>query len=49
MAPSNTLDTVDQFRTILLHALPAQYWDIQQHLRMRIPAMGLGPLAAEIP
>jgi maleate cis-trans isomerase len=33
----------------VVHALPAQYWDIQRHLRVRIPAQGFGRLAAEMP
>ena len=33
----------------VVHALPAQYWDIQRHLRVRIPATGFGRLAAEMP
>ena len=27
----------------VVHALPAQYWDIQRHLRVRIPEAGLRP------
>ncbi len=33
----------------VVHALPAQYWDIQRHLHVRIPAAGFGRLAAEMP
>jgi maleate isomerase len=33
----------------VVHALPAQYWDIQRHLRVRIPTKGFGLLAAEMP
>jgi maleate cis-trans isomerase len=33
----------------VVHALPAQFWDIQRHLRVRIPASGFGRLAAEMP
>lgn len=33
----------------VVHALPAQYWDIQRHLGVRIPAKGFGQLAAEMP
>jgi len=33
----------------VIHALPAQYWDIQRHLNLRIPAKGFGRLATEMP
>jgi len=33
----------------VVHALPAQCWDIQRHLHMRIPVPGFGRLAAEMP
>ena len=33
----------------VVHALPAQCWDIQRHLKVRIPVKGFGRLAAEIP
>ena len=33
----------------VVHALPAQCWDIQRHLHVRIPVTGFGRLAAEMP
>ena len=33
----------------VVHALPAQCWDIQRHLKARIPVKGFGRLAAEMP
>jgi maleate isomerase len=33
----------------VVHALPAQCWDIQRHLGVRIPIQGYGRLAAEMP
>ena len=33
----------------VVHALPAQCWDIQRHLKVRIPVKGFGRLAAEMP
>jgi maleate isomerase len=33
----------------VIHAVPAQCWDIQRHLKIRIPVQGFGRLAAEMP
>lgn len=33
----------------VLHAIPVQCWDIQRHLKLRIPVTGFGRLAAEMP
>ncbi len=33
----------------VLHAIPAQCWDIQRHLHIRQPVTGFGRLAAEMP
>jgi maleate isomerase len=33
----------------VVHALPAQFWDIQRHLGVRLPKRGFGRLAAEMP
>jgi maleate isomerase len=33
----------------VVHAIPAQCWDIQRHLQVRQPAIGFGRLAAEMP
>ena len=33
----------------VVHALPAQCWDIQRHLHVRIPVNGFGRLVAEMP
>jgi maleate isomerase len=33
----------------VVHALPSQCWDIQRHLKVRIPVKGFGRLAAEMP
>ena len=33
----------------VVHAVPAQCWDIQRHLKMREPVTGFGRLVAEMP
>jgi maleate isomerase len=33
----------------VIHAVPAQCWDIQRHLKVRQPVIGFGRLAAEMP
>jgi len=33
----------------VVHAVPAQCWDIQRHLKVREPMQGFGRLAAELP
>ena len=33
----------------VVHAIPAQCWDIQRHLKVRAPVTGFGRLAAEMP
>ena len=33
----------------VVHAIPAQSWDIQRHLHVRQPVAGFGRLAAELP
>jgi maleate isomerase len=33
----------------VVHALPAQCWDIQRHLKLRIPIPGFGRLMADMP
>jgi maleate isomerase len=33
----------------VVHAVPAQCWDIQRHLNMREPVEGFGRLVAEMP
>jgi maleate isomerase len=48
-----TLDIVDMLEQDLgvpvVHAIPAQCWDIQRHLHVRQPVMGYGRLIAEMP
>jgi maleate isomerase len=49
----HTLDIIDRLERDLgvpvLHALPAQCWDIQRHLGIREPIQGYGRLIAEMP
>jgi maleate isomerase len=33
----------------VIHAIPAQCWDIQRHLNVRQPVKGFGRLIAEMP
>ena len=35
--------------TPVMHAVPAQCWDIQRHLHVRQPVKGFGRLIAEMP
>jgi maleate isomerase len=48
-----TLDIVEMLEQDLgvpvVHAIPAQCWDIQRHLHVRQPVMGYGRLIAEMP
>ena len=48
-----TLDIVDKLEQDLgvpvIHAIPAQCWDIQRHLHVRQPVKGFGRLIAELP
>ena len=48
-----TLDIVEQLKRDLgvpvVHAVPAQCWDIQRHLNVRQPVKGFGRLIAEMP
>jgi maleate isomerase len=48
-----TLDIVDMLEQDLgvpvVHAIPAQCWDIQRHLNVRQPVNGFGRLLAEMP
>ena len=48
-----TLDIVDMLEQDLgvpvVHAIPAQCWDIQRHLHVRQPVQGFGRLVAEMP
>ncbi len=48
-----TLDIVDMLEQDLgvpvVHAIPAQCWDIQRHLNVRQPVQGFGRLVAEMP
>jgi maleate isomerase len=47
---SDIIETLERELGVpVIHALPAQYWDIQRHLHTRIPAQGFGRLAAEMP
>ncbi len=47
---SDTIETLERdFGVPVVHALPAQVWDIQRHLKVRIPVTGFGLLAAEMP
>ena len=48
MTPNNKLGTVGIVRPTA-RALPVQCWDIQRHLKVRIPVKGFGRLAAEMP
>ena len=47
------LDMVEKLERDLgvpvVHAIPAQCWDIQRHLKVRPPVTGFGRLAAEMP
>ncbi len=47
------LDMIDKLEHDLgvpvVHASPAQCWDIQRYLHVRIPVPGFGRLAAEMP
>jgi maleate isomerase len=49
----HTLDIIEKlerdFGVPVVHALPAQCWDIQRHLGNREPASGFGRLMAEMP
>jgi len=48
-----TLDIIDTLEQDLgvpvVHAIPAQCWDIQRHLHVRQPVKGFGRLLAEMP
>ena len=48
-----TLDIVEMLEQDLdvpvIHAIPAQCWDIQRHLNVRQPVQGFGRLIAEMP
>jgi maleate cis-trans isomerase len=48
-----TLDIVEKLEDDLgvpvIHAVPAQCWDIQRHLNVRQPVFGFGQLIAEMP
>jgi maleate isomerase len=48
-----TLDIIEMLEQDLgvpvVHAIPAQCWDIQRHLHVRQPVKGLGRLVAEMP
>ena len=48
-----TLDIVEMLEQDLdvpvIHAIPAQCWDIQRHLNVRQPVFGFGQLIAEMP
>jgi len=48
-----TLDIIDKLEGELgvpvFHAIPAQCWDIQRHLGLRVPVKGCGRLIAEMP
>jgi maleate isomerase len=48
-----TLDIIEKLEQDLgvpvIHAVPAQCWDIQRHLRVRVPVKGFGRLIAEMP
>jgi maleate isomerase len=48
-----TLDIVEKLEQDLgvpvIHAIPAQCWDIQRHLHVRQPVQGFGRLMAEMP
>jgi len=48
-----TLDIIDMLEQDLgvpvVHAVPAQCWDIQRHLHVRQPVKGFGRLMAEVP
>ena len=48
-----TLDIVETLEHDLgvpvIHAVPAQCWDIQRHLGVRQPVKGFGRLIAEMP
>jgi maleate isomerase len=48
-----TLDIIEKLEQDLgvpvIHAVPAQCWDIQRHLNVRQPATGFGRLIAEMP
>jgi maleate isomerase len=49
----HTLDIIERIERELgvpvVHAVPAQCWDIQRHLNMRQPVKGFGRLIAELP
>jgi maleate isomerase len=49
----HTLDIIEPLERELgvpvVHAVPAQCWDIQRHLGMRAPVQGFGRLIAEMP
>jgi maleate isomerase len=48
-----TLDIIEMLEQDLgvpvIHAIPAQCWDIQRHLHVRQPVKGFGRLIAEMP
>jgi maleate isomerase len=48
-----TLDIIEMLEQDLgvpvIHAIPAQCWDIQRHLNVRQPIKGFGRLIAEMP
>ena len=48
-----TLDIIEKLEQDLgvpvVHAVPAQCWDIQRHLDLRQPVRGFGRLIAEMP
>jgi maleate isomerase len=48
-----TLDIIEKLEQDLgvpvIHAIPAQCWDIQRHLHVRQPVKGFGRLIAEMP
>ena len=48
-----TLDIIEMLEADLgvpvIHAIPAQCWDIQRHLHVRQPVKGFGRLVAEMP
>ena len=48
-----TLDIIERLERELgvpvVHAIPAQCWDIQRHFNMRQPVQGFGRLIADMP